>query len=629
MEGLFTIAVVFTLGISAQWLAWRYRTPSILLLLVFGFLAGPVTGIIDPQTLRGTWLFPFVSIAVGIILFEGGLSLRVSDLRDVGRVVGRLISLGVLITWALAAVAAFFLLDFPIGLALTLGALLTVTGPTVIIPLLRHVRPTGRVGTIAKWEGITIDPVGAILAVLVLESVMLLHEPGAADLTFGETIGHALRGLLLEAVIGLGVGVAGAAGLILFLRRRLVPDYLQNSIVLMGVIAIFALSDNLQEESGLLATTVMGLIMANQRFVSVQRIIEFKEDLRVLLISVLFIVLSARLELSNLAYLNWIGSLLFLATLIFVVRPVSVFGSLMGTDLARNEKLFLAWLAPRGIVAAAVASLFSFRLTEAFPTEAPMLAPIVLLVIAGTVAVYGLSLGRLAGRLGLAYPNPQGVLFVGAHEWAREMAKALREHNIDVLLVDTNRANVEEAQSLDLPAQRANVLSEGVMDELELSTIGRMLALTPNDEVNTLATLHFAEMFDSAEVYQLAARTPRREASQDELPPHLRGRPLFGPDTTFRAMTDAVEQGAAVQPFPGDLTAYDSLKEIDNAYGGALVPLFLIRGEQLFVYAQADTVTPAAGDELIVLAHPDAKPQEERDDLDDEDYDEAGLDAQP
>ena len=232
---LIGIASVIGLGVAAQWLAWKLRLPSILLLLVVGFVAGPVTGLIDPAALQGDWVFAFVSLAIGIILFEGGLNLRLSELADVGRSVGNLITLGVTVTWGLAALAAHFVAGFGVPVAIVIGAILTVTGPTVVIPLLRQIRPSGRVGTVAKWEGITVDPVGAILAVLALETIIVLH--GATSDSLDGAVLHAVEELFKMVFTSVGVSVSSAFLIVFSLRRRLVPDYLENSVALMIVVA--------------------------------------------------------------------------------------------------------------------------------------------------------------------------------------------------------------------------------------------------------------------------------------------------------------------------------------------------------------------------------------------------------
>lgn len=606
---LLGVATVFVLGLGAQWIAWRFRLPSILLLLIFGFVAGPVTGLLDPADLQGDWVFTFVAVSVGIILFEGGLSLRLDELREVRTAVRNLITVGVAITGVLATLGAYYLVGFNWPVAIIIGALLTVTGPTVVIPLLRHVRPTGRVGTVAKWEGITIDPIGAILAVLVLETVILLNEPEGRE-GLGGALARLGEGLLAEAVVGAGAAVLGAFVLILLLRRGLVPDYLQNPIALAVVIAVFALSNTLQEESGLLATVLMGIGLANQKVVSVRRIVEFKEDLRLLLLSLLFIVLAARLELSALSYVTG-GSLLFLAALMLVIRPLSVWVSLSRTELNAREKVFLAWLAPRGVVAAAVASLFSFRLEPYFPEQAEGIVPVIFLVIVGTVAIYGLTITPLARWLGVAHPDPQGVLFVGAHGWARAFARALHEAEFSVLLVDSNPLHIREARREGLPARRANVLAEGITDELDLGGIGRVLALTANEEVNALAGLHFSEVFETGDTYQLAARTADGGERPTELPQHLRGQALFSATTTYLTLQRRFEEGAEVRTLP--LPHREAYVDLREHFGDRFLPLFLARGSQLFVFsARERDPAPQKGDVLIALVGPVEDPRDEQ-----------------
>ena len=613
-EILIGIVSVIVLGIGTQWLAWRVRVPSILLLLVVGFVAGPVTGLLPPESLKGDWLFAFVSLSIGIILFEGGLSLRISELREVGKAVLNLITIGVLVTWALAGVAAYYVAGFNLGLSVQIGAILTVTGPTVVIPLLRHVRPTGRVGAIAKWEGITIDPVGAILAVLVLETILVLNQTTSAvgDVSgFAEAALHAMEGLLLTIFISVGTSIAGAALLVVVLRRRLVPDYLLNPVALMVVVAAFALSNLLQAESGLLTATLLGIFLANQPYASVRRIVEFKENLQVLLIACLFILLSARLELDALDYIDT-RALLFLAVLILLVRPIAVVISSAGTKLTWKEQAFMAWLAPRGIVAAAIASLFAFSLQDIYGEEADRLIPVVFLVIVGTVAVYGLTISPLARYLGLAQPNPQGVLFLGAHPWAQRIARTLHDLGFKVLIIDSNAKNIEQAQRNGVPARRANALSEAVVDELDLGGIGRFLALTPNDEVNSLAVLNFSEIFESREVYQLAARPESLSDGEGELPRHLRGRPLFDERANYLSLTSRFNEGGEVKTF--DLTEDFTYEKLQRHYDREAIPLFLCRGQdELLVFSEEDELVTQPGDTLVVFMPPIPRELEPRD----------------
>lgn len=423
-----SLAVILAFGVGAQWLAWRLRLPSILLLLLFGFAVGPVTGWLEPDILFGDGLFPLVSLSVAVILFEGGLSLTYAELRRIGGVMGRLVSIGALVTWVLSTVAAMLLLGLDLPLAALFGAILTVTGPTVIGPLLRYVRPVGSVGPILKWEGIVIDPIGATLAVLVFEAVLAGDAQAAPRLIIG--------GVLSTALVGTIVGAAGAVLLIVLLARFWVPDTLQNPVVLTVVLTAFVVADALQHEAGLLAVTVMGIALANQRWVPIRHIVEFKESLQVLLIGGLFIVLTARLELADIAAIGP-ESLLFLGVMILLVRPTAVFLATLGAGLHWRERAFLAWMAPRGIVAASVASLFAIRLAEVGVPEAERLAPLTFLVIVGTVALYSLTVRPVAQWLGLASPDPTGALIVGAHPLAQAVGLALQGRGLRVLLVDT------------------------------------------------------------------------------------------------------------------------------------------------------------------------------------------------
>ena len=583
---LLDITVVVLFGIGAQWIAWRFQLPSILLLLVVGFLAGPVLGILDPQSLQGDWLFAFVSLSIGIILFEGGLSLRLSELRAVGSAVRNLITLGVLITWGIGAAAAHYILGFNVELAVLIGAILTVTGPTVIVPLLRHVRPKGRVSTIAKWEGITIDPVGAILAVLTLETLTLLNEPSEGGAAASRAAAKVAQGLGLEIFVALGVSVAATMLLVFILRRRMVPDFLRNPVTLMVVVVAFAVANTLQHESGLLTTTLMGIALANQPYVSVQRIIEFKENLQVLLIGSLFVLLSARLELSALNYID-LNVLVFLGILVVLVRPLAVLLSTLGTKLEWEEKAFLSWMAPRGIVAAAVASLFSYQLRPIYPEAVEGMVPVVFAIIVGTVAIYGLTAAPLAQWLDLADPDPNGLLFVGAAPWVRTVARRVQDLGFSVTLIDTNPTHVENAHEEGLHTHQANALSESVFDEVDLSGIGRLLINIPNDEVASLTALHFSDVFDSTDIYQLAAGPESRSGEEGVMPKHLRGRPLFGMDTHYHALAEQVERGSSVKVLK---LAQDFSEEEQQEYYTAddlsaqydehtIIPLFILLEE--------------------------------------------------
>jgi NhaP-type Na+/H+ or K+/H+ antiporter len=585
---------ILVLGVSAQWLAWRLRLPSILLLLGFGFLAGPATKLISPDALFGDLLFPLVSISVALILFEGGLSLRLADLRQIGWPLWSLVTIGAFVTWTLAAAGARLLLGLAVGPALLLGAILVVTGPTVIGPLLRHVQPTGRVAAVAHWEGIVIDPVGAVLAVLVYEALAV--APATGPLAAARAV---VPQLGMTLVVGVVLGGAAALAALELLRRFWVPDFLQSPLLLMLVVGAFAASNLAQVESGLLTVTLMGVILANQRHVPVKHLIEFKENLRVLLIASLFILLAARVGPADFTTLGWRGPL-FVVFLIVVVRPVSVFVATVGSGLLPKERAFLAWLAPRGIVAASVASVFALRMGEA----GAALVPATFLVIVGTVAMYGLTAPPVARRLGLSNPNPQGILFASAHPGARAIAQAVKAAGFPVLLVDNNRANIATARLEGLPTAFASVLSEDALDGVLQSGLGRLLALTSDDEVNALATLHFREVFGRAEVYQLPPRkggSPRLESA----PPHLRGRYLFAAGANYDALDTRFAAGEVVKTTKlGEGFDYAAFLE---RYGEDALPLFVVTETGNLQVSVADkTPSPRPGQTVIALVRPPA-----------------------
>jgi len=583
------LAIIVGLGIGAQWIAWRLRLPSILLLLIFGFVAGPVSRAVDPEGLFGDLLFPIVSISVAIILFEGGLTLKLSELQEIGKVVRNLILLGCLVTWALVTAGALVILDFGLELAVLFGAILVVTGPTVVLPLLRHVQPSGQLRSILKWEGILNDPVGAILAVLVFEAMFV--APG------GSFTLHALVAIGTTLLSGGLFGIAGALLLWLPMRRYWIPDFLQSAVSLMVVVVAFTASNELVEESGLVTVTVMGIALANKKSVPVKHIAEFKENLSVLLIASLFIILSARLDFDALGELDWRG-IAFLAFLILLVRPLVVFISTRGAKLTVRERIFLAWMAPRGVVAAAVASVFAMRLTELdYQGGAERLVPVTFLVIIGTITVYGLTAYPLARWIGVSKPRPQGVLFVGAHRWARAIASVLRDHGVAVLLADTNRANIRAAKMDGLRTHFGSALSDYALEEMDLDGIGRLAALTNNDEANSLAVLHFTEMFGRAEVYQLANEADR---SKEDAPVHLRGRPLFAEGVGFAHLADRFFAGAVVKATR--LTEDFDFDSVRKLYGEAFVPLFSIseKGE-VRVFTAGGSMKPEAGTRLVCV----------------------------
>lgn len=584
---------ILVCGIGAYWLAWRCHVPAILFLLLAGLVVGPVTGWLRPDALLGPLLLPVVSLSVAIILFEGGLSLRFRDLPQIGRSLGTLVSLGAGVTWGVGTMAAHGLMGLPVRLSLLLGAILVVTGPTVIGPLLRHVRPTRQVGLLLKWEGIIIDPIGAMLAVLVFEGILAEELQEAAALM--------ALGMLTTVCVGVLLGLLGSWLLLLCLRRYWLPDFLHNPATLMFVASVFTVANVLQEESGLFAVTVMGMGLANQKAVPVRHIVAFKENLQIILLASLFIMLAARLQVADVRQMG-LGSVAFVGVLIVVARPLAVFlSTCWSTRLTWRERLFLAWMAPRGIVAAAVSAVFALRLSEIGVPQASLLVPLTFLVIISTVVVYGLTAAPVARWLQVTQPAPQGVLIVGAHAWARAIARSLQDAQCSVLLVDTEWDHIAAARMEGLRTYYGSILAEDAPDLMTLDGMGRLLALTSNDQVNSLATLHFADVFGQTEVYQLPPM--HANGRPEPIPHHLRGRLLFGSQYTYAGLTDRFLAGAVLKRTA--LTPDFTYVAFQGHYGASAIPLFLLDAAgNLSVYTTDLAPLPQPGHTLISLVEP-------------------------
>ncbi len=584
-------AIIIVAGTLAQWLAWKFNLPSILLLMIIGIIIGPVSGYINPDEFFGDILFPFVSISVAIILFEGGLSLHFNEFTQISGVVRNLITIGNIVTWGLTTIISYYVLKLPLGLSLLISAILVVTGPTVIIPMLRQIKPKGKINAILKWEGIVNDPIGAILALLVFE---ILISSGPKEAT---TV--ALLTIFKSLSIGLILGGLTSMIIVYLLRKEFIPDYLQSPFMLTMVIGVFALSNTMQSESGLLTVTVMGMILANQKFVTIHHIVEFKENLRVLLISILFIVLSARLQWNDLQLLDW-RSFIFVSLLILIVRPASIFISTIKSGLSIKEKIFLSGMAPRGIVAAAITSLFALELPENSMAGAETLVPLMFLVIIVTITVYGLTASSLAKKLDLSEANPQGCLIVGAHKLGRSLAKALNDEHFKTLLIDTNRSNVMQARMEGLNAVTGNILSESIVEEIDLDGIGKLIALTTNNEVNSLAALQFSKIFGSTNVFQVGMDR-NNDGKIDEVSRELRGKILFSDSALMCTLEELIVDDSVISSTK--ITEEFDFAKMKEKYGEQnIIPLFLITpGHELLVYSIDNKPDPKPGDILMSI----------------------------
>lgn len=596
MESISALSLLASIGVLSllcQWLAWRIRIPSILPLLICGLLVGPVFQLLDPDLLFGDLLFPMVSLAVAIILFEGSLTLDMKQIQGHGAMVRNLVSIGMLITFIIVGVFTHFIMGLTWELSALFGALVVVTGPTVIVPMLRSIRPVAKVANILRWEGIIIDPIGALLAVLVYEFIISSRDTALI---------HAVQAFGVTLFIGFGLGWVAAKLLIETLHRNWLPHYLQNPSTLTFMLGVYAVSNFLQHESGLLTVTIMGMVMANSRKLDMDGILEFKESLSVLLISGLFIILAARLDTSAFVTLG-VPMVILLGVILFIARPISVLVSALKLDLNWREIALLSWIAPRGIVAAAVSALFALKLETAGWQGADVLVPMVFMVIITTVVLQSLTAKYFAIALGLQEPPAQGFIIFGANDTARVIAKTLMEQNVKVCLADTSWENLSLARMEGLPVYYGNPASEHATSHMDLTGIGRLLILSPYKQLNPMVSMHFIDWFGKGKVYGLGYEHDLR-ASHQSSGSYTETLGLFGEGVSYSKLASLRAKQAQVKKT--QLTDNFTYEQYLEQHGTRCLPLFAIdEKKHCHVFSVKNGITPKSGWTIIGLISPE------------------------
>lgn len=514
------IALIGLLGIGAQWIAWRTGWPAIVLMLAAGFLAGPVFGIINPEEAFGELLEPMVAIGVALILFEGGLSLDLRELRHSGDAVWRLATIGVLLGWGFGTAAVYYIAGLQLPVAVLFGGILVVTGPTVVLPLLRQSSIKTRPASILKWEAIVNDPTGALCAVIAYEYFRLVAEEPTASLI------DVVPPMIIAAALAGLVGFAAAKLIAFSFPRGMVPEYLKVPVLFTAVIGVFVLSNQIEHEAGLVAVTVMGVALANMNVQSLRSIHPFKENVAVLLVSGIFILLSASLHLEELAYLGTTWRFgVFLLALLFLVRPATVLLTLLGSSVPWNERLFLAWIAPRGIVLVAISGLFALRLGELGFAGGELLIGLSFAVVVATVVAHGFTIDIVARLLNVKGATRPGLLIVGSTPWSIALAQQLEALKTPILVSDQSWKRLGEARKAGLPYYHGEILNESTEHNLDLAPYQVLVAATDNEAYNTLVCNEFAHEIGRDSVYQLGEEGD--EEDRHALPPSLRGRALF------------------------------------------------------------------------------------------------------
>lgn len=583
---------MLAIGFFAQWLAWRVKLPAILFLLLAGILLGPVGHVLDPDKLLGPLLFPIVSLSVALILFEGSLTLRFHELSGIGHVVRGLVSYGAIVALLLLATAAHYFAGMGWDLALLFGALTCVTGPTVIVPMLRTLRPNARIANILRWEGIVIDPLGALFAVLIYEAIVSRHQ------------GHAIGIFLTTVLTGVVFGAVAAWVLAFLLRRQLIPEYLQNYGALAIVLLSFTLSNEIAHDSGLLTVTVMGIALCNMRDVHVDDILDFKEHLTILLVSMLFILLAARLSWPLPPGMLWAGIAIFLAAQ-FVVRPITVIVASVGSGMSWRERALISWVAPRGIVAASVSALFSLRLAHLGVAGSEVLVPLVFILIIGTVVFQSATSRPLARWLKVAEPEPHGVLIFGSDAVARSIGKTLNEAGFHILLADDDWDGIRRARMEGLTTFYGNPASAHADRHLVLTGIGQMLGLSTHRERNSLACLHYQQEFGRDKVYRLRNLAPQETSHRKAFNDRLLVPALFEETMTHMRFAELLARGWRIKS-TGLTTTFDWPHFVEQ-YGSTSILLFGVEEKQiLHVATERRELEPRPGWTVIALVPPEA-----------------------
>jgi len=563
---MLAVSGILLMGMACQWLAWRVKLPAIIFLLACGMLVGPIGHWLHPDELFGELLFPFVSLAVAVILFEGSITLRFNRIPGVGGVIRNLVTIGVAVTWVVTTVATHWLLDYPWDLSALFGAIMVVTGPTVIAPMLRAVRPKESVAAILHWEGILVDPIGAVLALLVYKFIEV----------HGVENGFIATAIVMLKVVAIGLGIGIAAGWLFgtVLRKYWIPKYLHNVVTLALVCGVFTASNALQAESGLLTVTVMGIFLANMRLVELEDILEFKESLTLLLVSTLFIVLAARMNLSGFLALGWQALGVFLAVQ-FIARPISVQLSILGSKLSMGERHLLAWIAPRGIVAAAISALFALKLEQNVGNDlASSLVPLSFCIILGTILLQSFTAGPIARWLGVAEPEPKGFLIVGATPFGLALAGELQKNGVFVQIADQDWSAVRAAVMRGLQAYWGSPVSEDADINLNLTGIGYLLAITPQSERNALVAHYYRTDFEPDKIFTIRNVQTNNVKSLEKTRFKYAGHYLFPDTVSLEDLEELLRQGAKITTTP--LTAEFSYEQFRTQADMKRLPFFAI-----------------------------------------------------
>ncbi|MEC5425201.1 sodium:proton antiporter [Virgibacillus sp. C22-A2] len=592
---LLKVIIVIVLGISAQWLAWRFRLPAIVIMSVTGLLVGPGLRIVNPIEDFGAMYDPIISIAVAIVLFEGSLNLHFKEIRGLGRPITRIVTIGSLIRWLLGAFAAYFIAGLSWPVSFVISALFIVTGPTVILPLLRQAKLKSRPSKILKWEGIIIDPIGALLAVLAYQVVLFL---------FNNDVGY-LSLLVFFVTSGL-VGVMGyliAKVLGWLLVKGYVPEFIKSPIMLAVVITTFTISDLIMEETGLLAVTVMGITLANLNLPAIQDMRAFKENVSTILISAIFVMLTASIARETLHEIMNIEVLGYVAVMLFIIRPLAIYIATIRTDLQMKEKILLGWIAPRGIVALTVANYFAALLIDQEFEGAEMVSAITFALVFGSVCLHGFSLGWLARKLGLAMEGKPSVLLVGSNPFTVKFGGFMKEMGIPVLLVDTSKKRLKSADDHELPYVKTEILAAESDGQFDKQTYDYLISATETESYNALVSSRHIEEFGRRHVFKLNTREQQDKKSTSPIWT-VSGEVLFSEEIVIEELIEKVETGYQFKKTHlTEAYSYDDFRKDRNT---KVIPLFNLKPSGKLQFFTDEQKVKVETEDVIISLEPPA-----------------------
>lgn len=592
---LFEIMLIGLLGIGSQWLAWRYRLPAIVIMAATGLLVGPIFGLINPEEDFGPLYSPIISAAVAIILFEGSLNLSFSELRGVGKPIFRISTIGAFIAWILGSLTAHYVAGLSWAVAFVIGGLFIVTGPTVIMPLLRQSKLKARPAKILKWEGIIVDPIGALLAVFAFEIItfMTADNPDGTQLLL--FFAASLFAILLGWALGRGLGWMFETGHI--------PEFLKSPAIVVVVILCFTAADEVMHETGLLSVTAMGITLANMGISSISDMRHFKENISVLLISTIFIMLTASLEMETILQIfspNIIG---YVIIMMFLVRPLSIFLSTIGTSLSFNEKALVGWIAPRGIVALTVSGYFATVLAEAGYEDASILTTLTFALVIFTVIAHGFSIGWLAKKLNLSSEGNPGAILIGSNPFTVELAQSLAKVKVPTIIVDSSWEHLSLARKAGVHSYHGNMLSEQTEHHLDTIPYEYLLAATEDHVYNSLICTTFMPEYGRTNVFKVSPYTHDENGYSSGVVSQVGGRILFDKKFSLDDLNKKVESGYVFRQTT--LTEKFTFEQYKAEKDPSTVFLYLLKPSgQLKFFSEEMRTVPATGDIIVSLTPP-------------------------